>query len=98
MEQNRHNDKKMNEVMSELIDQLNFKEKIYDSKIKSAWEELMGPVISKYTYKVFINKKALFIKISSTALKQELFNQREEIMEKVNQHLGESFIERVVVR
>ena len=84
--------------MNEFIDQYNFKEKMYDSKVKSSWEELMGKTIAKYTSKVFINKKTLFIKLLSNPLRHELEIQKQDIQNKINGFLGEPFIERVVVR
>lgn len=84
--------------MGEVIQEYRFKEKLFDIKLKEHWKELMGDLVDKYTLKVFINKKTLFIKLNSNPLKHELSIQKEDIQKKVNELLGEPYLNHVVVR
>ena len=57
----------------------------------------MGTAINKYTNRVELRKRTIYISIDSAALKQELNMGKEKIKQLLNQHLGEDYIETVVI-
>jgi hypothetical protein len=67
-------------------------------QIEEIWEKLMGKTIAKYTEKIQIVNQTLFIKTSVGPLKQELIYQKEKIIERVNEALGEKVIKEVVIQ
>lgn len=67
-------------------------------RIEEVWEELMGKTISKYTEKIQIINHTLFITTSVGPLKNELLYQKEKIMERVNDAMGEKIIKEVVIK
>lgn len=58
----------------------------------------MGKTISKYTDKIQIHGKTLYITTSMAPLKQELLYQKEKILQRVNEALGEHVITQVVIQ
>jgi len=62
------------------------------------WEQIMGKTIAKYTEKIQIQGKTLFISTSMAPLKQELLYQKENIIKRVNETLGENTINNVVIQ
>ena len=67
-------------------------------QIEQIWEKIMGKTISKYTDKIQIINHTLFIHTNVGPLKQELMYQKETIIERVNEALGEKLIKEVVIR
>jgi len=67
-------------------------------QIEEIWEKLMGKTIAKYTDKIQIINQTLFIKTNVGPLKQELTYQKEKIIERVNEALGEKVIKEVVIQ
>lgn len=67
-------------------------------QIEDVWEQLMGKTISKYTDKIQIHGKTLYITTSMAPLKQELLYQKEKILQRVNEALGEHVITQVVIQ
>ena len=67
-------------------------------QIEDAWEKIMGRTIANYTDKIQIINNTLFITTSVAPLKSELIYQREKIIERVNEELGEKVISEVVVK
>ena len=67
-------------------------------QIEDAWEEIMGKTIARYTDKIQIINKTLFIYTSVAALKQELIFQKPTIIERVNEALHEKVISDVIVK
>lgn len=67
-------------------------------KIETIWEQLMGKVIAKYTDKIEIVGNKLFITSSVAALKNELLYQKDTIIKRVNEALGEKVVIDVVIK
>jgi predicted nucleic acid-binding Zn ribbon protein len=67
-------------------------------QIEDVWEQIMGKTIAKYTEKIQIQGKTLFISTSMAPLKQELLYQKEIIIKRVNETLGENTINNVVIQ
>jgi len=67
-------------------------------EITGVWEELMGKTIAKYTDKIQIINQSLFIATSVAPLKNELLYQKEKIIQRVNEALGENIIKEVIIQ
>jgi len=66
--------------------------------MEQVWEEIMGSTIAKYTDKIQVVGSTLFIHTQVAPLKQELQFQKEKIIERVNELMGEKLIKEVVIR
>ena len=58
----------------------------------------MGKTIAKYTDKIQIINNTLFISTQVGPLKNELLYQKDKIIERVNEALGEKTIREVVIK
>jgi hypothetical protein len=67
-------------------------------QIEEVWEKLMGKTIAKYTDKIQIINNTLFITTSVGPLKNELVYQKQQIIERVNEALGEKVVKEVVIK
>jgi predicted nucleic acid-binding Zn ribbon protein len=67
-------------------------------QIEDVWGEIMGKTIAKYTEKIQIQGKTLYITTNMAPLKQELLYQKENIIKRVNEKLGENVINNVVIQ
>jgi hypothetical protein len=67
-------------------------------QIEDVWEQIMGKTIAKYTDKIQIQGKTLYISTSMAPLKQELLYQKETIILRVNEILGEHVVNNVVIQ
>lgn len=91
------NDISIGEALDMMINELNLKEKLDESRIKQAWAEVMGATIARYTSTVAYNKGKLYIKVESAALKHELNYSRQKIKEVFNKELGREVILDVII-
>ncbi len=67
-------------------------------QIEQVWETIMGKTIAKYTDKIQIINHTLFIHTNVGPLRHELMYQKEKIIERVNEALGEKVIKEVVIK
>ena len=66
-------------------------------QIEEVWEQIMGKTIARYTDKIKIHGSTLYITSTVAALKLELLYQKEKIIQRVNEALGERVIKDVVI-
>jgi len=71
------------------------RDKLYQKRVESLWEELMGPMIKKYTRKIKMDNQVLILYIDSASLKSELTMMKANIISTFNEKLGEDFIKDV---
>ena len=66
-------------------------------QIEAIWEKLMGKTIAKYTDKIKIFNKKLYIQTAVGPLKNELQFQIPQIIARVNEAFGETVIDEVII-
>jgi hypothetical protein len=86
------------DALKRFLDQSPMKGSIRALQIEDAWEEIMGKTIARYTDKIQIHGHTLYINTSVAPLRQELVYQKEKIMQRVNEAMGEAMIKEVVIR
>jgi hypothetical protein len=88
----------LQEAMQQFLKNSRLKNGIQAVKIEEIWEQIMGKTIAKYTEKIQIIGTTLFITSNVAPLKNELLYQKEKIIERINEAMGEKVIKDVVVR
>jgi len=93
----KYNDQKIKDVLAEMYNSRRLKPKLDQLKVKSIWENMMGPSINKYTREVSLRKGKLMVQIDSAPLKQELSFGKEKIIKMMNEEIGEVVVKEVVI-
>jgi hypothetical protein len=88
----------MQDAIQQFLKQSRLKGGIQALQIEEIWEKIMGKTIARYTEKVQIINQTLFINTSVAPLKNELLYQKDKIIERVNEALGEKVIKEVVIK
>lgn len=88
----------LQDAIKQFLQKSRLKTGIQAVRIEEVWEEVMGKTIAKYTDKIQIINSTLFITTSVAPLKNELLYQKEQIIERVNDALGEKTIKEVVIK
>ncbi len=88
----------MQDAIKQFLKQSRLKGSIQALQIEDVWEKIMGKTIARYTEKIQIINQTLFISTSVAPLKNELLFQKDKIIERVNEALGEKTIKEVVIK
>ena len=80
------------EVIKELLKNYDITSKFNEAHVITSWDKLMGPSVTKYTVKIEVEKRILFVKLSNAALKQELTYARQKIKKMLNDEVGEEVL------
>ena len=88
----------LGDAMRFFLNKSRLKGSIQALQIEDVWENLMGKTIAKYTNKIQIQGKTLYITTTMAPLKQELLYQKEKIIQRVNEALGDNVVNQVVIQ
>ena len=88
----------LQDAINQFLQKSRLKNGIQALRIENVWEEVMGKTVAKYTDKIQIINATLFITTNVAPLKNELLYQKEKIIERVNEALGEKTIKEVVIK
>lgn len=80
------------------MSQSKLKGAVHALQIEEVWEQIMGKTVARYTDKIQIHGQTLYVNTAVAALRQELLYQKENIIKRVNEALGERVINEVVIR
>ncbi|HEX2845328.1 MAG TPA: DUF721 domain-containing protein [Chitinophagaceae bacterium] len=86
------------DAMQQFLNQSRIKGDIQAMQIEEVWEKIMGKTISRYTDKLQIFGDKLVITTHVAPLKQELLYQKEKIVQRVNEALGQRVIKEVIIQ
>jgi predicted nucleic acid-binding Zn ribbon protein len=88
----------LGDAMKKFLEQSRLKGSIQALQIEEVWEQVMGKTIAKYTEKIQIHGSTLYIHTNVAPLRQELLFQKDKIIQRVNEALGENVIRDVVIK
>jgi predicted nucleic acid-binding Zn ribbon protein len=90
--------RKIRDVMQEFLRENKLDVKLRERGLIDSWEELMGKTISRATKKIYIKEGKLFVVISSSVIRNELYMLKQEIVRKLNEKAGEDIITELILR
>ncbi len=88
----------LQDAIQQFLQKSRLKSGIQAVRIEEIWEQVMGKTIAKYTDKIQIINHTLYITSTVAPLKNELLYQKEKIIERVNEALGEKVVKDVIVK
>jgi len=63
--------------------------------VKEAWENVMGNGVMSYTESIYLKNNTLFVKLSSSTLREELGYGKNKIIEMLNDSLNSTLIKSI---
>ena len=86
----------LKEVLAKIMERYKLSPKLNEIQLREAWSRIMGKNVAQYTTDIYIEKKVLYIKLSSPALKQELSYSKEKLKVNINEEFGSEQITKIV--
>jgi len=85
------------QALQQMLDNSTWKNRYMQSRVRLEWEAIMGKTIARHTDEVKLVEHTLVIKTQVAPLKNELMLNKQLIIQKVNEHLGETIIREVII-
>ena len=67
-------------------------------RLVQAWNDVVGPVISRYTTNLYIKNQILYVHLSSSVLREELMMGCDVLFRNLNQQVGAQVIVNIIFR
>lgn len=93
----RHNDYKLSEILGKLQQEPKLEPKLILEKVKDFWAHELGEYIPRQTKELDINHHKLFVRIDSSTLKDELRFKKSALIARINEYLGQPYLEDMVI-
>ncbi|MBO7458761.1 MAG: DUF721 domain-containing protein [Paludibacteraceae bacterium] len=61
---------------------------VLEVQVEEAWPQVMGDVVTRLTRSVEVKDGVLYVRVNSAALKAQLFENRFELVRKLNEAVG----------
>ena len=88
----------MSDALKNFIDANRLQKGLDKVSIEEAWHSVMGKAISKYTTAIKLDRKTLYIQLSSSVLREELSYGKSKIITMINEEMGKQIITKLVLR
>ena len=85
------------DVVKRMNDRYHLTQKHNEIELVKHWNDIVGPLIAKHTASVTIKGKTLYASFDQAPFKNEMFLQREVLLQKVNEKMGVGFIEKIFI-
>lgn len=87
----------LGDIIRQFTNENKLQDRLNQVSLKSLWEELVGPVISKKTKDLFLSEGTLRVRLESATIRQELEFQKPLIIQKLNEGLGQPVIKELLL-
>jgi len=81
------------DILNDFLRSSKLDKKLLPVRVKAAWNELMKHSVAPYTSKIDFKHGVLTIRLTSATLREELFREKQKIIDLMNGHLGENIIQ-----
>ncbi len=92
------NTEKISDVIQQIFQQNNLQQKLDEVDIMQSWEKVLGSTIKNYTSELIIKNGVLYVKLSSSVLRNELMMTRSKLIASLNEKVGKEVIKDIVFR
>ena len=89
--------KPLRELLALYIKEAGLQEGLNGARVLALWEEMQAPCVQQATIEKSFNKGKLYLRIQSSAVRNYLFIDRQNVISKMNQALGEVLIKDIVL-
>ncbi len=88
----------LSDVIKQVLKQQHLEKPLYEKRLIEAWPLVLGDNILKYTSDLKIRNKVLYVSLSSSVLRHDLFLSREQIKNSLNKQVGVEVIVDIVFK
>jgi len=90
-------EKNIGDVLNKMMDKYRLKSKFNEIELVKVWEEIAGKLVAKHTTKLEIKGKTLYVWFDQAPLKNEIFLRRDQLLNAINDKMGQGFIEKIFI-
>ncbi len=78
----------ISEALVDFLRESGLEQSVMDVQIEEVWPRVMGETVKKLTRSIEVREGVLYVHVNSAALKTQLFENRFELIRKLNEAVG----------
>ena len=94
----KRNTESLREVINQVLKTNHLDKKLNEKHLIEAWPKVLGENINMYTSELVIKNRVLYVTLTSSVLRHDLFLSREEIKLSLNRVVGVELIKEIIFR
>ncbi len=91
------NETTLKDALSAFLDTHGLKEKLLETQLRQKWETIAGKTIARYTKKLYVKKKKLYLEVTTPVIKQEISYSKSVLIEIINKEIEKDFVKDIVL-
>lgn len=88
----RRNTEQLDSILARYLRNEGLETPLNEYRLVNAWSEVMGAAVARYTGKVYIYNRTLYVELLSPALRFNLFMRRVELVRRLNAYVNADVI------
>ena len=88
----RRNTEQLDSILARYLRSEGLETPLNEHRLVNAWGEVMGAAVARYTGKVSIYNRTLYVELLSPALRSNLFMRRAELVRRLNAYVNADVI------
>jgi predicted nucleic acid-binding Zn ribbon protein len=93
----RERTKTMKELMAFFIDEMGLRQGLDQERVTTFWDDMLGPSVAAATKQKRLNDGKLFVKTTSSAVRNWLFTERTALVKKINEAMGKMIVTDIIL-
>lgn len=94
----KRNTEMLSEVIRQVLKSQKLEKPLNEKRLIDAWPMVLGANIMQYTTGLSVKNRVLYVQLSSSVLRHDLFLSREEIKKSLNKQVGAEVIVDIIFR
>ncbi|MDR1056337.1 MAG: DUF721 domain-containing protein [Prevotellaceae bacterium] len=88
----------INALLQLFIKEFKLEKGLLENRTLNLWDEVMGNMVAKATRLKYIKDGKLYVYLSSSVIRHELFMMRTEIVKEINRRVGQDIINDLILK
>jgi predicted nucleic acid-binding Zn ribbon protein len=94
----RSNTQNIGDVIRAYLKESGLDKPLKERQLIQSWESLLGRSVARATTRIFIRDRKLFVYLSSSVIRNELFMLQDDILKKMNEAAGEELVREIILK
>lgn len=91
-------DSPLKKTIDQLLRAYGYQDQLDEIELLKVYDEQVGKMFVNHTKNIAFKNKILYVQLDSASLKQELSYVKEGLMQRLNQKMGKTMVEKIIIK
>lgn len=91
-------DSPLKKTIDQLLRAYGYKDQLDEIELLKVYDEQVGKMFVNHTKNIAFKNKILYVQLDSASLKQELSYVKEGLIQRLNQKMGKTMVEKIIIK